>query len=98
MRRVGGGMKICWALSFFICHRRKGKPYALFTRKRARCVTTLRFARGANNSILFAKIQEGPAQKPGAARKITPQQARAISVLNNLFERTKEFASARSKV
>jgi hypothetical protein len=35
------------------------------------------------------KSRKISAQKPGAGREITPQQERAISVLNNLFERTK---------
>ena len=44
------------------------------------------------------KSKKIPAQKPGAGREITPQQERAISVLNNLFERTKEFADDKTRV
>ncbi len=44
------------------------------------------------------KSRKIPAQKPGAGREITPQQERAISVLNNLFERTKEFADDKTRI
>jgi hypothetical protein len=39
-----------------------------------------------------------PAQKPGAKREITPQQEQAISAINNLFERTKEFVDDKTRV
>jgi len=38
------------------------------------------------------------AQQPGAGREIIPQQERAISLLNNLFERTKEFADDKTRI
>ena len=44
------------------------------------------------------KPRKTPAQKPGARRELTPQQERAISVLNNLFERTKEFADDETRI
>jgi hypothetical protein len=39
-----------------------------------------------------------PAQKPGAGRDITPQQEQAISTLNNLYERAKEFADNKTRI
>jgi hypothetical protein len=39
-----------------------------------------------------------PAQKPSAGREITPQQEQAISALDNLFERTKEFADDKTRI
>src|SRR5262249_17287315 len=44
------------------------------------------------------KSRKTPAQKLGAGREITPQQERAISILNNLFERTKEFADNKRRI
>lgn len=39
-----------------------------------------------------------PVQKPGAKREITPQQEQAISAINKLFERTKEFADDKTRI
>jgi hypothetical protein len=44
------------------------------------------------------KSRKIPAKNPGAGREITPQQERAISVLNNLFERTKEFPDDETRI
>jgi hypothetical protein len=44
------------------------------------------------------KSRKPPAQKPGARREITPRQERAISVLNSLFERTKEFGDDKTRI
>jgi len=46
----------------------------------------------------LSKSGKVPAQKPGAGREITPQQEQAVSTLNNLFERTKEFADDRTRI
>jgi hypothetical protein len=44
------------------------------------------------------KSGEIPAQKPGPKHEITPQQEQAISALNNLDERTKEFADDKTRI
>lgn len=72
----------------------RGISYAVSLQQRARYVATLRIARGATRSNTLAKIREAPR----AGREITPQQEQAISVLNNLFERTKEFADAKTRI
>jgi hypothetical protein len=44
------------------------------------------------------KSRKISAQTPGAGREITLQQERAISVLIDLFERTKEFADDKTRI
>jgi len=44
------------------------------------------------------KSGKGAAQKPGAEPELSPQQEPAISVLKNLFDRTKEFADDKTRI